>query len=1056
MKKYSTILFAIALLAVASCGKNVEQEAPEAPESEVIVDDVPEGLVLVSLKADLSEVSRASLDGAVVKWSEGDKILVYDGTSEREFTLTSGANTASGTFEGYVTEGADDIEALFPSNAGSWNGSSFDFDIPDIQDATTQSIDSKALIMTASGSVSTGLSFENAPALLRFSVGDGATRVIFHTLNGEKIAGNETSVIITVSGEGTYEAAINPISYAGIRAFVTNGSGTFLKEGVSTINLGAGEGLNMGTISSSTEVVAIATPAELQAFLGGTPALDAYLCKDLDLTDVNPGTLTSYANAFDGQGHILKNWTANAALFGTLSGSISNLTIGDSCTMGNPSSGNFGYLVNELTGSMVSCINEADINVTFADVTSQYIFGSLVGCSNAASAVMTDCVNNGDIDVEFDVPGAAAMQPAFIGGLVGKVDTESTALRMDGCVNNGSHFNVDVAAGTNSNLRSVYVGGIAGAAGLSSGAAAGYTSNYGTFDGCENNADLSVNYAGGNSGDDSGFFRVGGIIGYAECKLLECVNNGDASLAFNLSATNYSPAFGGVAGLLCGTANPNARNCSNYGAVTFTGNVKNHSNTAIQYGEGGGGTSAYYTFAGGCFGLVGDSSTLIDNCDNYGVINFTPVAPVSNASRIYFGGVVGRCLGTVSGCDNLYAGAQAMSCSNMNYTYVGGVAGVTGTNCSSISNCHNNASIALTRQNRSTGTATLSSLVGGVVGISATATSISNCENTGDITYNHLDTLANTIMIGGIVGRNDKASLALSSCVNSGRISVKGHHKYVADNATYIGGIIADSEKGLSISSCSNAGACSFDGENHRASDAMNIWLSGIIGYAGGAMTISGCTNEAALEAKNWKTGTIKNYIGGIYGGGYGSTSTISDCTNTGDITIDSGSGSYLHLGGICGALKGNINGCAQNADITANGTSRCKVGGLIGYHYGVGNFGDSTKGCSVSGSISTDCGSQSWTGGIAGVENATIISADPDVYVSWSYITINAAVSATAGQKGGLLGGIATVNGGNAANTLNLSNITYAGTTVNTAAISSSNYCGKKGTGTITAFDAL
>ena len=286
--------------------------------------------------------------------------------------------------------------------------------------------------------------------------------------------------------------------------------------------------------------------------------------------------------------------------------------------------------------------------------------------------------------------------------------------------------------------------------------------------------------------------------------------------------------------------------------------------------------------------------------------------------------------------------------------------------------------------------------------------------------------------------------------------SVKGHHKYVADNATYIGGIIADSEKGLTISSCSNAGACSFDGENHRASDAMNIWLSGIIGYAGGAMTISGCTNEAALEAKNWKTGTIKNYIGGIYGGGYGSTSTISDCTNTGDITIDSGSGSYLHLGGICGALKGNINGCAQNADITANGTSRCKVGGLIGYHYGVGNFGDSTKGCSVSGSISTDCGSQSWTGGIAGVENATIISADPDVYVSWSYITINAAVSATAGQKGGLLGGIATVNGGNAANTLNLSNITYAGTTVNTAAISSSNYCGKKGTGTITAFDAL
>lgn len=965
---------------------------------------------------------------------------VYDGTSEREFTLTSGANTASGTFEGYVTEGADDIEALFPSNAGSWNGSSFDFDIPDIQDATTQSIDSKALIMTASGSVSTGLSFENAPALLRFSVGDGATRVIFHTLNGEKIAGNETSVIITVSGEGTYEAAINPISYAGIRAFVTNGSGTFLKEGVSTINLGAGEGLNMGTISSSTEVVAIATPAELQAFLGGTPALDAYLCKDLDLTAVNPGTLASYSDDFDGQGHILKNWTANAALFGTLSGSISNLTIGDSCTMGNPSSGNFGYLVNELTGSMVSCINEADINVTFADVTSQYIFGSLVGCSNAASAVMTDCVNNGDIDVAFTVPTDVQMAQPYIGGLVGKVGTASSVVRMDGCVNDADHLAVNISSGVAKMFNNVYIGGIAGAAGLSEGDAAGYTSNHGIFDGCENNAAVDVEYGGGTGGS----LKIGGIIGAAECALKDCVNNGAVSFTGGEGTCSY-PTVGGIAGNLFGPANPNAQNCSNYGAVSFSAQIGNGTQ-AIMYYPGNGGT--YYCYAGGCFGVVGADSNAIDNCDNYGALSFTPRGIITNGSSFLMGGVAGRSMAAMSGCDNLSTSTQIMSSNEINTLYIGGVVGASwGTNCTSVSNCHNSATINTSRDNLPSGTTTLETYFGGVIGYNR-ATTVSNCTNSGDVSCVAGAKGIATTYAAGVLGYSYGA-VDLNSCGNTGAF---------AANGKYNAGVFAYARAASTLTSCSNTGTVSYDGDGQTT---LNVWVSGVFGYAGGTISLTGCTNEGAINAEDWSCASA-NYVAGIYGGGYSSdTKAITDCTNTGSITVDSGS--MLHVGGIAGAMRGAIKGIVQNANITVSGSGLCKVGGLMGYYY-AGTVQQSTnRGNSISGNVTTtitpladnDNGIDDENGCTGGIVGMIFAYAKSGSNGTLKDITINTHTTASAGHAGALIGRIAKVDGNDAAYTVTLASNTYTGTTINENAIIESNVCGKKGTGSISGFVA-
>ncbi len=61
--------------------------------------------------------SRATIDGLDIKWAEGDKISIFDGSTENDgnqaFTLTSGVGTTSGTFKGSAAE-TDMYYAIYP------------------------------------------------------------------------------------------------------------------------------------------------------------------------------------------------------------------------------------------------------------------------------------------------------------------------------------------------------------------------------------------------------------------------------------------------------------------------------------------------------------------------------------------------------------------------------------------------------------------------------------------------------------------------------------------------------------------------------------------------------------------------------------------------------------------------------------------------------------------------------------------------------------------------------------------------------------------------------
>ena len=588
MKKVLFFAAAVAAMMLASC---------KPSEYEVVVNDPADAnLVTITITANLDQATKATINDAEKKWvwSEGDHLAVFDGVAKRDFTLTAGAGTSIATFTGSISGSGESLQAIFPYAAAAGDDFAAGYVIPASQTVTAEAVvDPNALVATATGAKDGddyNFTFTSAVSFIRFTSA-AADKFIFHAVDKEdSLTGDGRAVVVNAPAAGTWWVAVKPASYSGIRVFRRISGHDYMLSGA-TLDLSApGKAQNFGTINSTAnEVVVIETADELVNYLKSEPTLDAYVCADLDLTAKSVTTCETYTKAFDGQCHKICNWTSSGvALFGAVNAgaSVSNLTLDASCTLTNPADGDFGFMVKQLKGSMVNCVNKVDVTVTFADLTKQHIFSTLVGRSSSKSAVMTDCVNYGNIDIEYSTPASANSTTQYFGGIVGLVGTETDILRLSGCRNEADHISVTVHNGNTEQayLRNTYVGGLVGGTGLSSGtsdAPTGYAKNYGTFSGCINNADVSVSWEGGTGG----YFFVGGLIGACQAQLLNCINNGDVSFVSSTSAHNANPSVGGLAGTIGGPANPNAKDCANNGSVTFSGSFVN-SGSATAYAAG--------------------------------------------------------------------------------------------------------------------------------------------------------------------------------------------------------------------------------------------------------------------------------------------------------------------------------------------------------------------------------------------------------------------------------------------------------------------------------------
>lgn len=411
------------------------------------------------------------------------------------------------------------------------------------------------------------------------------------------------------------------------------------------------------------------------------------------------------------------------------------------------------------------------------------------------------------------------------------------------------------------------------------------------------------------------------------------------------------------------------------------------------------------TRAGGIVGFAAGEGAAIRNCKNYGTVsNLAPTAVGGNGP---LGGIIAAAEAacTIDSCANY----GTITNNNARVNWVGGIMGVTNGRAAvdqtedidyivAISNCLNEGDI-----NVSAG-GDLS--VGGITGY-LTGADISGCTNTGTIT----STASVELKAGGIAGKFYKSNpCTLTDCINRGTIKFNQG----GSAAGYIGGIIGNcattATADLTLTRCSNYADLAVSSASVGAIGGIAGWLRA----ESFTLNISDCHNYGSV--RNTSTdGTGTNLVAGFvaYLTGTEGQCFFENCTNEAEVYSDKPSGSAGYAGGFIGNganCNASLTDCVNSGKITLEGagTGSSNAGGIIAT--GTGSI--SLTRCSNSGIVSAvNCGKYAYVGGLVG--NATGVAAD-------ACVNGGAVFSTSAAQDsyaGGLFG---NASGSSASNCVN------------------------------------
>ncbi len=709
----------------------------------------------------------------------------------------------------------------------------------------------------------------------------------------------------------------------------------------------------------------INTVEELKAIANTNKAY--ILGSDIDLSSESNWTpIEGFTGTLSGGGYSIYNLTIssvndeNLGLFGTLQGTVENLTIENAQITSRGDIGKAGIVAGTNAGVIKNVIVTGSVVATYYDNV-----GGLVG--NNANGIMVNCENqafvlgnnnvggiagymsvNGDNNADENVNSGEVEGNTNVGGVFGYLTSEPVKTNNDFTYAIAQNENNNSVKGKNN------VGGIIGNI-IPAGEYSYYYGGVGYFTisvftnnaevtaigdcvggiiGCaerlreitvsENNADVTgSNFVGGYVGKSSGTTiriaennsvitgkgYVGGIAGYAG-RIENAINNGDVISTSIIVEDGVSRSYvGGIAGYC--TAIINSRNT-----------------TSIVVNNAG-------SFVGGLVGYlkVNGSDQLTGNVnlgdvqgkDSVGgIVGYATMSPVkTNDNFIYAisdnvnngstngSSGVGGIVGSLIGADN-----YSYSWSGLGYF--------------DVSLCENNAEIIGTGDN-----------VGGIIGNSVRISSMTVCINNADVTGNNY--------VGGYVGNASGANIRLAT--NNNTVSGMG----------YVGGIAGIAGK---VENSTNNGVINSVGVIVEDSTNMS-YVGGIVGYCTGLIN---CVNNADITVS-----TGGQFVGGL--AGYiliSSDNQINDNQNYGNIT------GSKYTGGIAGYIGSTT--VKTNDDYTrtvsanknfgaVNGTDY--VAGIFGYVYGAGTYSYSWDGvCYV---IITYCENQaeitgsSYVGGIVG-----------------------------------------------------------------------------------------
>ncbi len=433
----------------------------------------------------------------------------------------------------------------------------------------------------------------------------------------------------------------------------------------------------------------------------------------------------------------------------------------------------------------------------------------------------------------------------------------------------------------------------------------------------------------------------------------------------------------------CGTADENSTN--NYGLFdTVDGTVKN-----IKIDKAYIAVSGRTCGVGSIAGLLMDEAT-VDNCssnavlncyDNscggivgiaYGgvdtgmvdegeerIINYSTISNCSFTGKITqvkdntmanIGGIIGVCDGNIDACVN----NGTITFAGDNVDSVGGIAGRVSEGTVSI--CKNTGTINCEIKDGKN-----LAIAGGIVGkvfVSAAGgekymsrgAKITECENSG--------TVAGQMYAGGIAGQisNDHNDycITVSECVNSGVVTSKDYTAGIIGHLNCLG----DAENGDSIvvENCENK------------ADLNKGTVGGIVGgfmSETGDVKIKGCKNSGVLASEGQHcAGIVAYWI--MNGKPSDSSIVIDNCENTGSIT------SALNAGGIISfmdmpvclemgdGVSISISNCINSGDITIDKVNGY-IGGILG-NWGMANVATTIDKCTNNGTLAITAAADSMT----------------------------------------------------------------------------------------------
>lgn len=850
------LLFCIAM----SCTKEIQGEQEQKEE-----------LVPCTIRASLDQ-TKAVISGLQILWQDGDRIAVFDGTAKREFTLSSGAGTKSACFVGEISQSASTLSAISPYSAAGDNAG--EFTIPQTQTFESGlTVDPSAVVMSAPAvAKGTSLHFTNPCGVARMKVPAGTMA------GGFSASGYNCELVFpeALAAEKTIDLLLPAGDYTNLLVCLQTSEGSFVKYTTNVFSLGAGSVVNLGNVKGESATV-ISTGQELKSYLQNQQRSNAYVIRDLDLTDIELPTDVTLSTAFECRGCKIMNWTSSSPMFETNSktGSIRGVVLDESCNLTINASGNSSFVCGTNSGKIMSCVNNADIHLSATSSGTSYVGAIAARQTSSSSAKITDCANNGN----FVTPdgGVAITGELILGGVIGSHERGS----VENCSNTGNvvlnatTFGANVFFGgvvgcfCNSTItgcrndgevtlkgqqsKPMSVGGVVGG---TPGHALADVANTGSVSGCINAGVVTLETTG------TGYSNVGGIIGYLEGSIQDCSTT-VSSEVYNIqneASVRTGASVGGIAGRII----YDAEDCSNAGKVELRG-----------YFAAGTDGKAYTVSSGapvvgGVFGSVGISGQRMSGC--------------SNTSS------------------NIIADVK-MGSTNSTSLIIGGVAGYIYSNTDG---CTNSGNLYLDKCEHA------SARIGGIAG-QLSAASIENSTNSGNVTVKALLSVASAcsensarqFYIGGIVGYSNVTGASVAYCSNRGKIYLQQMRD--AGAFSYVGGIAGSLEK-AQVKNCSNFGECASDA-------ASKVRIAGIAANIAGSGAVYN-VNSGAINVKNAVSSSVA-------GGAFGHVGCdISECRNGGDITLTSCSAATVAglLLGTVGDTNYSWNGNVIDGTLTGSG----------------------------------------------------------------------------------------------------------------------------------------